>query len=220
MNQNFRDEWQTMPDEELKIIYKRKARTQKILAAVTWIPLIPAAFICGIFGWTGFFMSEFQLFKQVTDGGASIFLFFAAFAICGALMTGKNSKTFYWTPLVMIAGIIIKKAVYKGSVFIGIILLIYVICACIGLYFVVSDLNFLRGLPNFPFLKRRSEINFNAMNRDVMLRYLENAQNGGITTVNGEEVFTAEKPEEIVTPPEKTEEYLQQHRVLYRNKKT
>lgn len=220
MNQNFRDEWQTMPDEDLKIIYKRKSRIQKLLAAVTWIPLIPAAVICGVFGWSEFLYSEYNLFSQVIDLGASTFLFFAAFAVCGVLMTGKNSKTFYWTPLVMIAGIIIKKAVYKGSVFIGIILLIYVICACIGLYFVVSDLNFLRELPNFPFLKRRSEINFNAMNRDVMLRYLENAQNVGITTVKGEEVFTAEKPEEIVTPPEKTEEYLQQYRMLYRNKKT
>lgn len=219
MKQNFREEWQTMPDDDLRDIYRKKSKIQKTLAVITWLPLLPAGFICGVGGWTGFLASEHSMFSYVTDGGASVFLFFAAFALCGALMMSKSPKTFIGIPFVMLAGIVIKKAVYGGSYLIGIAMLVYVVAACIALYFAVSDLNFLRGLPHFPFVKRRDEINFNAMNRDVMLRYLETAEKGGIITVKGEEVFTAEKPEEIVKPPEKTEEYLQQHKMLYKNRK-
>lgn len=217
--QNFREEWQTMPDEDLRDIYKKKLRIQKMLAGFTWLPLLPAAVIYGVCGWAGFIASEYTLFRSISDGGASSFLFFAAFAACGALMMSRNQKSFFVIPFVMIAGILFKMNVYGGSSLIGVLMLAYVIAACIAQYFVVSDLNFLRELPNFPFAKRRDEINFNAMNRDVMLRYLETAQNGGITTVKGEEVFTAEKPEEIVKPPEKTEEYLQQHKMMYKNRK-
>lgn len=191
-----------MPDDDLRDIYKKRSGIQKTLAALTWIPLLPVGFICGVGGWAGFLASEHSMFSYVTDGGASIFLFFAAFALCGALMMSKSPKTFIGIPFVMLAGIVIKKAIYGGSYLIGIAMLIYVISACITLYFAVSDLNFLRELPHFPFVKRRDEINFNAMNRDVMLRYLETAEKGG-----------------IAKPPEKTEEYLQQHKMLYKNRK-
>ncbi len=220
MKQSFREEWQTMPDEDLKDIYRKKLRIQKTLAGFTWLPLLPAGVICGIGGWAGFLASEHSLFGYITDGGASTFLFFAAFALCGALMMSKSPKAFFAVPFVMLGGIVFKKSVYGGSYLIGVLMLAYITAACIALHFVVSDLNFLRKLPNFPFAKRRDEINFNAMNRDVMLRYLETARSGGITTVAGEEVFTAEKPEEIVKPPEKTEEYLQQKKMLYKNRKT
>lgn len=209
-------EWRTLPDNDLRRIYRKLTKRQRIMTAVTWIPLLPAAIIYGVIGWASFIASELMLFRSFVDTGVTGFLDFLFFSLCGAALSSRNERTFIFIPFAYIVCEAFKYLVFGN--FSGILQLCYLIAASIILKPTVSDLNYLRSLPTFPFSTRQREINISGMDRDKMLSYLKNAEKGGAHSVGLEEIFESEHPEEIVSPPEKTEEYLQQHKLLYRNR--
>lgn len=211
---NIKEDWQIMPDEELRREYKRLLRLQRILSGITWAPLLPAGVYYGMTGWTSFFASEYSLFRGFDDCGTTGFVSFFIFAFCGVILSSKNTAIFKFIPLMFVGGEVMALLIFRSIPSISVLMLAYVIIASCFVHKAVEDLNFLRELPNFPFLKRRDEMNFSAMKRDDMCKYLEHIEKGGAYSVGAEEIFDSDDPESIVNPPEKTEEYFQQHKML------
>ena len=131
----------------------------------------------------------------IINVGFSIYEFinFIWFAGCGALMASQNEKIFFVIPFIMLLDLLLM-----GVDVVTVLMLIYVIVGCAYLKKVVHTLNFMRGLPTFPFDERRQEIQFEAMTRKQMTKYLEQIQDNGVKTVGYEEIFETSNPEKIV----------------------
>ena len=209
---DFMTEWKTMPDEELRKIYLHRLRLQKFLA---WIPvalIVPAMIMYGFLGWLTTIVA---LGFHFIDTSVLGFLDFVAFAVCGVIYTTRNPKTLKFIPLIMLMHIILKLLITRTFTIISVVFLIYTAFASFFLRQIVSELEYMRTFPNFPFTKTKKEIALNGMTHDQMLKYMEREANGGVSSVGYDEIFTSDDPEKIVTPPEKTEEYFQQHKVMY-----
>lgn len=77
----------------------------------------------------------------------------------------------------------------------------------------------MRKLPNFPFDGRKERIDFEGLTRDKMTENLQNCwitkRANKVITNDYEDIFTSDKPQDIASPPENTDEYLQQHKMSY-----
>ena len=138
------------------------------------------------------------------DASSNAFFNYAAFAACGALLMADTTKLIVASPAVMILYMGLKFALFdsvSGDTF---VMLAYLIVAAVITAKTVSDLNFMRKLPNFPFDGRKERIDFEGLTRDKM-----------VITNDYEDIFTSDKPQDIASPPENTDEYLQQHKMSY-----
>ena len=210
--ENLLEDWQTIPESELRRIYLKNLKIQKTLSRIPVIILLPAVLY---FGFTGWFTTIMFLGWQVIDTSVLGFLDFVVFALCGVLFTTRNKKTLFLTIAVMALQVALKLLFSDNISVMPFIMLGYVIFASAVLYKVISRLEFLRSLPEFPFNESKQELKIESMTHDQMLKYMERQAKGGVESVGYENIFTAEHPEEIATPPEKTEEYLQQHKMKY-----
>ena len=200
---DLRADYKTLPDETLRRHFRRLIKRQRRFAAFTFALLIPAAIIYGMMGWANFFASESAMFAFF-DASSNAFFNYAAFAACGALLMADTTKLIVASPAVMILYMGLKFALFdsvSGDTF---VMLAYLIVAAVITAKTVSDLNFMRKLPNFPFDGRKERIDFEGLTRDKM-----------VITNDYEDIFTSDKPQDIASPPENTDEYLQQHKMSY-----
>lgn len=147
------------------------------------------------------------------------FFNYAAFAACGALLMADTTKLIVASPAVMILYMSLKFALFdsvSGDTF---VMLAYLIVAAVITAKTVSDLNFMRKLPNFPFDGRKERIDFEGLSRDKMTenlqKLLDNQKGDKVITNDYEDIFTSDKPQDIASPPENTDKYLQQHKMSY-----
>ena len=206
-----------MPDKELKQIYKKKCRYQHIIASIPFVVLLPALLYYGMKGWVTTLLTMYSTLKYFDTSVVGVIDFFL-FTLCGALMTTKNIKTLWFTMFGMVLYTCLKFAVTQTVFLSTLLIMLYTICACLALTVIVKDLNYLRSLPNFPFDRRNESIHFDSLTRPQMAKYLERIEKGGTSSVGFENIFTAERPQDIVNPPEKTEEYFQQNKIRYDKK--
>lgn len=211
---NIREDWNTLPDSSLRKLYRSLIKSQRRLAFFPVGCLFPAMLVYGFIGWVDFFVSEFYSFSTFDTTVTGIIGYFV-FALCGVLMSAKRVKTLILTPLVMAVHILLKLVLFYKLTYDTIAMLCYLIAACAYTAKTVSDLNFLRSLPNFPFDGRDDRIKFEGLTRDEMVKNLEHAQTGGIFSTDYDKIFTSDKPEEIASPPEKKEEYMQSYKMNY-----
>ena len=214
---NIREDWQTIPDETLRKLYKRLIKRQDRLAKIPVWTLLPAGIVYGMIGWVGFLAAEASLFSSV-DTTVTGFINYVFFALCGVLMSLDKPVIISCIPVLMALYICVKLIVFGSFSFDTLAMLLYLVCACIAVSKAVSDLNFLRGLPNFPFDRRMERIQFDGLTRDEMVKHLEHVKNGGVFFPDYEKIFDSDAPEEIAAPSEKTEEYMQQYEMEYPNR--
>ena len=214
---NIYEDSAIMPDKDLKQIYKRKCRYQHIIASIPFVVLVPTLLYYGMKGWVTTLLTMYSTLEYFDTSIMGVIDFFL-FTLCGALMTTKNIKTLWFTMFGIELYTGLKFAVTHTLYISTILIMLYTICACLALTVIVKDLNYLRSLPNFPFDQRKEYIHFDSLTRPQMAKYLERIENGGTASVGFENIFTAEKPQDIVNPPEKTEEYFQQNKIRYDKK--
>ena len=215
---DLKEEYKTLPNETLRKYYKKLAKRQRRLAAITFAFLVPAMLVYGMMGWVNFFNSEWNRFSFF-DASSNAFFNYVAFAASGALLMADTAKLIAASPAVMILYMGLKFGLFdsvSGDTF---VMLAYLIVAAVITEKTVSDLNFMRKLPNFPFDGRKERIDFEGLTRDKMtenLQKLLDNQNGDkVITNDYEDIFTSDKPQDIVTPPENTDDYMQQHKMSW-----
>lgn len=214
--EDFRENWQTMPDEDLRKIYTGLVKTQRRLANVTWALLLPALVIYGILGWASIISMEAGGFRAMSGVSGGV-LYYIAFAICGALIaTAKPPKHWGMLAIVPVSAVIVED-LYGVVSMEPIVMELYLIYACARVHLVIKDIDFLKELPTFPFLGQRQDMDMSGLTREGMLKRL-NSTKDGVQSVDYEKIFTADDPEEIASPPERTEDYLQQHKIQYRKR--
>lgn len=215
---DLKEEYKTLPNETLRKYYKKLAKRQRRLSAITFAFLVPAMLVYGMMGWVNFFNSEWNIFSFF-DASSNAFFNYVAFAASGALLMADTAKLIAASPAVMILYMGLKFGLFdsvSGDTF---VMLAYLIVAAVITAKTVSDLNFMRKLPNFPFDGRKERIDFEGLTRDKMtenLQKLLDNQNGDkVITNDYEDIFTSDKPQDIVTPPENTDDYMQQHKMSW-----
>lgn len=215
---DLKEEYKTLPNETLRKYYKKLAKRQRRLSAITFAFLVPAMLVYGMMGWVNFFNSEWNIFSFF-DASSNAFFNYVAFAASGALLMADTAKLIAASPAVMILYMGLKFGLFdsvSGDTF---VMLAYLIVAAVITEKTVSDLNFMRKLPNFPFDGRKERIDFEGLTRDKMtenLQKLLDNQNGDkVITNDYEDIFTSDNPQDIVTPPENTDDYMQQHKMSW-----
>ncbi|WP_456031918.1 hypothetical protein [Ruminococcus sp.] len=215
---DLKEEYKTLPNETLRKYYKKLAKRQRRLAAITFAFLVPAMLVYGMLGWVNFFTAEWNRFSFF-DASSNAFFNYVAFAASGALLMADTAKLIAASPAVMILYMGLKFGLFdsvSGDTF---VMLAYLIVAAVITEKSVSDLNFMRKLPNFPFDGRKERIDFEGLTRDKMtenLQKLLDNQNGDkVITNDYEDIFTSDNPQDIVTPPENTDDYMQQHKMSW-----
>lgn len=215
---DLKEEYKTLPNETLRKYYKKLAKRQRRLSAITFAFLVPAMLVYGMLGWVNFFTAEWNRFSFF-DASSNAFFNYVAFAASGALLMADTAKLIAASPAVMILYMGLKFGLFdsvSGDTF---VMLAYLIVAAVITAKTVSDLNFMRKLPNFPFDGRKERIDFEGITRDKMtenLQKLLDNQNGDkVITNDYEDIFTSDKPQDIVTPPENTDDYMQKHKMSW-----
>lgn len=215
---DLKEEYKTLPNETLRKYYKKLTKRQHRLAAITFAFLVPAMLVYGMLGWVNFFTAEWNRFSFF-DASSNAFFNYVAFAASGALLMADTAKLIAASPAVMILYMGLKFGLFdsvSGDTF---VMLAYLIVAAVITEKTVSDLNFMRKLPNFPFDGRKERIDFDGLTRDKMtenLQKLLDNQNGDkVITNDYEDIFTSDNPQDIVTPPENTDDYMQQHKMSW-----
>ena len=215
---DLKEEYKTLPNETLRKYYKKLTKRQRRLSAITFAFLVPAMLVYGMMGWVNFFNSEWNIFSFF-DASSNAFFNYVAFAASGALLMADTAKLIAASPAVMILYMGLKFGLFdsvSGDTF---VMLAYLIVAAVITAKTVSDLNFMRKLPNFPFDGRKERIDFEGLTRDKMtenLQKLLDNQNGDkVITNDYEDIFTSDNPQDIVTPPENTDDYMQQHKMSW-----
>lgn len=215
---DLKEEYKTLPNETLRKYYKKLAKRQRRLSAITFAFFVPAMLFYGMMGWVNFFNSEWNRFSFF-DASSNAFFNYVAFAASGALLMADTAKLIAASPAVMILYMGLKFGLFdsvSGDTF---VMLAYLIVAAVITEKTVSDLNFMRKLPNFPFDGRKERIDFEGLTRDKMtenLQKLLDNQNGDkVITNDYEDIFTSDNPQDIVTPPENTDDYMQQHKMSW-----
>ena len=215
---DLKEEYKTLPNETLRKYYKKLAKRQRRLSAITFAFLVPAMLVYGMLGWANFLASEWNRFSFF-DASSNAFFNYVAFAASGALLMADTAKLIAASPAVMIMYMGLKFGLFdsvSGDTF---VMLAYLIVAAVITAKTVSDLNFMRKLPNFPFDGRKERIDFEGLTRDKMtenLQKLLDNQNGDkVITNDYEDIFTSDKPQDIVTPPENTDDYMQKHKMSW-----
>lgn len=215
---DLKEEYKTLPNETLRKYYKKLTKRQRRLSAITFAVLVPAMLFYGMMGWVNFFNSEWNRFSFF-DASSNAFFNYVAFAASGALLMADTAKLIAASPAVMILYMGLKFGLFdsvSGDTF---VMLAYLIVAAVITAKTVSDLNFMRKLPNFPFDGRKERIDFEGLTRDKMtenLQKLLDNQNGDkVITNDYEDIFTSDNPQDIVTPPENTDDYMQQHKMSW-----
>ncbi len=220
---NLREDYKTLPDETLRKFYRNLVKRQRRLAAVTFAFIVPAMLVYGMMGWVNFLVAEWNGFAFF-DTSSNAFFNYVAFAACGALLMADSAKLIAASPAVMILYMGLKFGLFdsvSGDTF---VMLAYLIIAAAVTTKTVSDLNFMRKLPNFPFDGRKERIDFEGLTRDKMTENLQKTldqQNGDkVITNDYEDIFTSDNPQDIADPPENTDDYMQQHKMTYQRIKS
>lgn len=215
---DFRECWQTMPDEDLREVYRSRLKAHKRLGTIAFAPLIPALVIYGFMGWTGFFALEMSGFRGgmgISVGGA---FYYVALAVSSGLIRTVSLKR-RWEIFIPPAVTVPLVALLFGNISPDISAIFgYLLYAYFKLGKLIPDLEFLRGLPRFPFDNHGTVRDVRIMNAKAAEQYLDTSA-GKVVAVDYERIFTAERPEEIVSPPENKGEYFQQHKISYKNGK-
>lgn len=209
-NQAFESKYQALPNSELRIVYKRLLKRQKLLSKIPMWILVPATVVYVISGWFAAMVSETAL------GGIAGFLDFVFFFAAGLLMTDKNPTAVKIIPVGFVFAEVLKTFIAAKLSSVSVIMAVYLAAACFILSGDIKLLNFLRSLPDFPFEAKQQETAFNGMSRKQVQGYAEQEMAGRVQATNYEDIFTADNPEEIANPKRDTSEDLQQHKVNFR----
>lgn len=220
---NLREDYKTLPDETLRKFYRNLVKRQRRLAAVTFAFIVPAMLVYGMMGWVNFLVAEWNGFAFF-DTSSNAFFNYVAFAACGALLMADSAKLIAASPAVMILYMGLKFGLFDSVSGDTLVMLAYLIIAAAVTTKTVSDLNFMRKLPNFPFDGRKERIDFEGLTRDKMTENLQKTldqQNGDkVITNDYEDIFTSDNPQDIADPPENKDDYMQQHKMTYQRIKS
>lgn len=211
----YTEDYKVMPDTELRKIYKKYIRIQRMLAGFPLVFLFLSMFFFGLMGWVDFLGFEMSGFKQGSDNPLGI-IYIAAFAFYGItlILPDKKAHKTIFIGIIGLYAVLIAVTYFMGAKYfipIEIICVIYSVCAHIAVVRVVEELNLLRQLPTFPFLyEHRKMMNENSLTRTQMLNYLENADDNSCKALDYDKIldgdFETHKPKE----PDKSE-FFQQH---------
>ncbi len=173
----------TMPDEELKDIYRKRLKEQKRLARMTFVPLLPALVVYGFIGWTSFLTYEASGFvKGAMSFTAGRAFYYIGFAVSGVVMStvGIRRRWLMFFP----TALMVPFVMYLFGEFTAEILLMlaYLLFAYFRLGVVLSDLELLRSLPRFPFDKHSADRDLRIMKSKDAERYMELASGKAIAT--------------------------------------
>lgn len=215
---NLREDYKTLPNETLRKFYRNLVKRQHRFAAVPFALIIPAGLFYGMMGWVNFFNSEWNRFSFF-DASSNAFFNYAAFAACGALLMADTTKLIVASPAVMILYMCLKFGLFESVSGDTFVMLAYLIAAAVITAKTVSDLNFMRKLPNFPFDGRKERIDFEGLTRDKMTenlqKLLDNQKDDKVITNDYEDIFTSDNPQDIANPPENTDDYMQKHKMSW-----
>jgi hypothetical protein len=151
---DFRENWQTMPDEDLRDIYRKKLKEHKRLGTIAFAPLLPALLVYGFMGWTGFFIFEIGGFnKSDMDFAVGRAFYYVGLAVSSALIRTASYKHRWLIFLPTVISILFVTALFGEFSIEPVIMLGYLGYVYYKLGVLLPDLDFLRGLPRFPLQK-------------------------------------------------------------------
>ena len=209
-----RDDWRTMPDEELRTIYRRYEKERRLYGAICVPVLIIAMLAYGIIGWSSFLQAEYVQFRTVSNDGSGI-LYYIAFFIAGCLINISQYKNLWLIllPVPMISAVVVGLYSYVSIEPIAMELILLVLF--FRLASILSDMEYLKSLPSFPFIGYREYGDISVMPRDKQVKQLEQAANG-VVSQGYEHIFTDSREElEKPSPEETTDDHFQQHKMWY-----
>lgn len=219
-----RDDFLMMPDEKLRDIYRARIKIRKWLSAPPiFISAVCAAlyFCAGYFNLT-IFNSRFS--NPVLPVLMPIF-FFVLSLVSGMLMFNDKEETHLWAAIIItsLQIVIYAYGMYK-ELFSDITHLYIIEClasCCIGhiiMIPLIRDLNALRACPSFPFDNhRRTETYISSISGERGLKYLENAYDTEIKSVDLDDIFSiaAKKAQTAEEKKPYEDDFFQQHDMSY-----
>ena len=223
-----REEYLTLPDNDLKMIYKRLHRIRRWFTAT---PMLVTAFLAVLTAVTGFYYltgygtyNQSALFGDPWPFVAAMLYYVMAFVHC-MFMFGddadrmkKNAAIFV---LLHIAALYVLYQ-YTGIGILQIVLSLYLSVVGFVNVPIIKEINYMRSLPSYPFNDtRRQEYGENALFRAQMAKHLEltsKMDKDGCVSVGCEDIFDGEIEKHFPKEPEK-EEFLQQYKMLYNRDK-
>ena len=196
--EDFFENWQTMPDDELLECYRKLLREHKRLARLTFVPLLPALVIYGFMGWTGFIVYEhsgFQADAMSFDVGRAFY--YVGLAVSGALISTASMKhrwAIFLPAVISLAFVTLLFNTFSVEI---LIMLSYLVYVYFRLGVILPGLDFLRGLPRFPFDKHSADRDIRTMNAKEAEEYIE-LSSGNVVSQGYESIF-----DDSVKPPKK-----------------
>ncbi len=203
-----------MPDNELKAIYRNRKARKAAYAAVAVPVLFLALFNYGIYGWATFASSLSVQFRHVSNDTAGV-LYYVAFFIACCFISIADSKTL-WHMLVPVPVFsVLIFAIFMYFSIEPLVMELVLAVFYLRLRRLISDIEFLKGLPSYPFEGHRDYSQMNAMSQADQLKELENALNGA-RSEGYEHIFTDSR-EELEKPKtdDDKKEHFQQHKMWY-----
>ncbi|MBR1423879.1 MAG: hypothetical protein IJ571_10645 [Ruminococcus sp.] len=212
--ESFRENWQTMPDQDLKRIYNSRKSSRMFYASITLVVLFFVALGYGFMGWVSFLGSLYVQFRQVSNETAGI-IYYAAFFAAGCLISIADSKTLWHILLPVPISAVLVFVIFWYFSAEALVLEFLLAVFYLRLRVLVRDIDFLKRLPSYPFEGHRDYSRMNAMSQKEQLKQLEIALNGARST-GYEHIFTDSK-EELEKPKtdDNKEEHFQQHKMWY-----
>ncbi|MBQ8967690.1 hypothetical protein [Ruminococcus sp.] len=190
--EDFRENWQTMPDADLRYIYRRKTKEVKRLGSIAFAPLLPALVIYGFLGWVGFAGYEYSGFdRSAMNFESGRALYYIALAVSSCLIRTARDK-FQWVIfLPVLASWPLVKVLFGEFSIEVVLMLCYLGYAYIRLIILLPDIDFLKSLPRFPFDEHSAVRDIRIMDSRSAAEHLE-LSSGKAVARNYEDIFTAE----------------------------
>ena len=213
--ENFRVNWRTMPDDDLRRIYKNLNARIRFYSSFTLIVLFIFAFGYGLAGWVSYLGSLSVQFRKVDNSTAGI-VYYIAFFVAGCLISIADSKSLWHILLPVPIGSVIVFVLFWYFSFEAVLLELILAVFYLRLRVLVGDIDFMKSLPSYPFVGHRDYSQMNAMSQADQLRQLENAMNGA-RAEGYEHIFTDSRAQlEKPKPSDDKDEHFQQHKMLYK----
>lgn len=167
---NIYNDYPILPMSELRHRYERNRRLQRILSAIPVYMLLPAALYYGFVGWVSYFRSEYVQFSEAHMGTFGIFNY-VMFAVCGALMSLDIKYVRLTAGAVSVLYTAVLSVIIGEPPFTALLMTAYVTISSVFLAPIVRELDFMKTLPDFPFVETAAvRPNYNKIYQKIEMR--------------------------------------------------
>lgn len=217
-----REDFPTMPDEDLRIIYKERLKMQKLVSAP---PLFVSAISAVIFWLAGYFQQTIfnTYFKNPIMPVLIPIGFFVLTFLSAMLMFGDDANKHMKAAVYITIG---QFLIFSAGMFFDLIndipFLLMSVCmamTCFGhiiMIYIINDLNALRECPSFPFENHRRENTYlSGMRTEHGDHLTSSADTDNVKTLDYDSILNGEPDKADKKKEEDTSDFFQQSAIDY-----